>query len=287
MNTFKDIWADLVDKRLWPVALILVSALVAVPLVLSTSAPDAGVAPAPQASASAAARVPVPGSGSPVSDVSGTTYVGPVSGANKDPFLPHGASGGSAVGASASESGLTTMPGLVASGGAGSAGSTISGSTGSTGSGSTGSTGSGSTGSGSTGTGSTGSGSAGSPTIPGVPSVRPNVVAALQFGLLGGARTYRRVAELTPLPSPTSPAVVYLGQTRRGESAFLVSAEVTPRGQGRCTPSRGVCSTLYLKPGQVEYLTAQTTAGRQIRYRLKFIERVVPVKVTAPAPSAG
>lgn len=276
MNTFKNIWADLVDKRLWPVALILVGALVAVPLVLSTSAPDAGVAPAPQASASAAAPVPVPGSGSPVSDVSGTTYVGPVSGANKDPFLPHGASGGSAGGVSASKSGLTTMPGLVASGGAGSADSTISGSTGS-----------GSTGTGSTGTGSTGSGSTGSPTIPGVPSVRPNVVAALQFGLLGGARTYRRVAELTPLPSPTSPAVVYLGQTRRGESAFLVSAEVTPRGQGRCTPSRGVCSTLYLKPGQVEYLTAQTTAGRQIRYRLKFIERVVPVKVTAPAPSAG
>jgi hypothetical protein len=276
MNTFKDIWADLVDKRLWPVALILVGALVGVPLVLSTSAPDAGVAPVPQASASAAAPVPVPGSGSPVSDVSGTTYVGPVSGANKDPFLPHGASGGSAGGASASKSGLTTMPGLVASGGAASAGSTISSSTGS-----------GSTGSGSTGSGSTGSGSTGSPTIPGVPSVTPNVVAALQFGLLGGARTYRRVAELTPLPSPTSPAVVYLGQTRRGESAFLVSAEVTPRGQGRCTPSRGVCSTLYLKPGQVEYLTAQTTAGRQIRYRLKFIERVVPVKVTAPAPSAG
>jgi len=175
----------------------------------------------------------------------------------------------------------TSMPGLVASAGSGAAGSTASGTTGS------GSTGSGSAGSGSSGSGSAGSGSTGSPTIPAVPSVKPTVVAALQFGLLGGSPTYRRVAELTPLPSPTSPAVVYLGQTRRGESAFLVSAEVTPRGQGRCTPSRGVCSTLYLKPGQVEYLTAQTTAGRPISYRLKFVERVKPVKVTEPAPQAG
>ena len=277
MNTLKDIWADLVDKRLWPVALILVGALVAVPLLLSKPATDAAVAPAPQASASAAPVPAPPGGGAPVSDVSGTAYAGPVNGAAKDPFRPKGGSGGSSdsPGGAAFSATTTSMPGITASAGAGSAGSIASGTPGSTGS------------SGSTGSGSTGSGSTGTPTIPGIPSVKPNVVAALQFGLLGGAPTYRRVAELTPLPSPTSPAVVYLGQTRRGESAFLVSAEVTPRGQGRCTPSRGVCSTLYLKPGQVEYLTAKTTAGREIRYRLKFIERVLPAKPAGSTTKAG
>lgn len=281
MNTLKDIWADLVDKRLWPVALVLVGALVAVPLLLSKPAPDTVAAPAPQASASANAPVPpVPGGGAPVSDVSGTTYAGPVNGSAKDPFLPRTpAGGGGDLTLGPSMSGAV---GTIASAGSGSSGTGSSSGSGSSGSGSTGS---GSSGSGSSGSGSPGSGTA---TAPGqIPGVRPDVVASLQFGLLGGQPRARRVAELTPLPSPTSPAVVYLGQTLRGESAFLVSAEVTPRGQGRCTPSRRVCSTLYLKPGQVEYLTAQTTAGRQIRYRLKFIERVKPAKVVEPAPAAG
>jgi hypothetical protein len=99
-------------------------------------------------------------------------------------------------------------------------------------------------------------------------------VASLEFGLLGGQARDRRVAELTPLPSPVSPAVVYLGQTRAGESAFLVSSDARALGQGRCTPNRRTCSTLFLRPGQVAYLTVNTTAGRAIRYRLKFVERL-------------
>ena len=44
MNALRDVWVDLVDKKLWPLAVALVIALVAAPVVLSNGA---GKAPAP------------------------------------------------------------------------------------------------------------------------------------------------------------------------------------------------------------------------------------------------
>ena len=41
MSFFRSLFQDLVDKRLWPVAVVLVVAAVAVPVVLSKSAPQA------------------------------------------------------------------------------------------------------------------------------------------------------------------------------------------------------------------------------------------------------
>ena len=49
-----DLWQDLRAKRLWPVALVLGAALIAVPVVLSKS-PDAQPAPAPEANATSTA----------------------------------------------------------------------------------------------------------------------------------------------------------------------------------------------------------------------------------------
>ena len=37
MSILRNVWADLVGKRLWPVALLLVGALVAVPVLLGGS----------------------------------------------------------------------------------------------------------------------------------------------------------------------------------------------------------------------------------------------------------
>ena len=55
MKTFLlDLWHDLRAKRLWPVALVLAAALVAVPVVLSKSS-DAPPAPAPDTSVQAEA----------------------------------------------------------------------------------------------------------------------------------------------------------------------------------------------------------------------------------------
>jgi len=57
MTFFKDLLADLISKRLWPVAIALLVALVAVPTVLSKSdKPDGSALAAAQAAAARAAR---------------------------------------------------------------------------------------------------------------------------------------------------------------------------------------------------------------------------------------
>lgn len=96
----------------------------------------------------------------------------------------------------------------------------------------------------------------------------------MRFGLAGSELELRRVPELAPLPSRTSPVVVYMGQTKDEEAAFLVSADVVPSG-GRCSPDPKVCSTLYLKVGETVSLTVSTTAGKEIRYAMQFVKRVV------------
>src|SRR5206468_642806 len=55
MSLVNNLWKDMVDKRLWPVALVLVVALVAIPVVLAKPAPKGPAAPTPVASASSPA----------------------------------------------------------------------------------------------------------------------------------------------------------------------------------------------------------------------------------------
>ena len=247
LSNFRGLWEELVDRRLWPVAAGLLVALVAIPLLLLKSAPEQPVSASP---AAAPASVVASPAGVKISDVSGSAYAGAVRGSTKNPFKPQGIS----ASASSSSSVGTTA---------------TSASTGSTGSG-TGSTGS--TGSTSQGGGQGG----GKPDTPKTPppggDVSPDVVAMLEFGLAGEKPKKRRVPEFTPLPSSTSPVVVYMGQSNDDEATFLVSSDVTPAGDGRCFPDDRTCSTLYLKPGDVAYLTAATNDGQPVRYRLKFIK---------------
>lgn len=42
--------------------------------------------------------------------------------------------------------------------------------------------------------------------------------------------------------------VVYLGQTREDESAFLVNQAIGQRGEGNCVPNKIDCSIVYLRP---------------------------------------
>lgn len=260
MSSLRNLWVDLVDKRLWPVAAALVVALVAIPLLLAKPAPQAP--PARPAVEAVPAPAP-PAGGTAIADVSGTAFLGPVKGPGKDPFAPLRApatASGSVAGASTAASSVASV--ATAVGGSGASAATTTGSSPSAG---------GSTGSGSS-SGTTGPKPPGAATP--VAGVSPAAVASIQFGLLGGTPTRRRIVELAALPSPTSPAIVYLGQTKQGQAAFLISSDVTARGQGRCAPSAKLCSTLYLTAGQVEYLNVATTAGQVVRYRLSFLGRI-------------
>lgn len=250
LPNFRGLWEELVDRRLWPVAAVLLLALVAIPLLLLKSAPELPP-PAPGAPVSAPARM----AGSPaevaISDVSGTAYAGAVRGSVKNPFKPQGIPA-----AASSDSGSgSSVPSTASSGSGGASGS--------------GSTGAG-TPQGGTGTGG---GETGTPKTPPPDSgVSPDVVATIEFGLAGAKPKKSEVPEFTPLPSSTSPVVVYMGQSNDDEATFLVSSDVTPSGDGRCFPDDKTCSTLYLKPGDVAYLTAGTNDGQPVKYRLKFIK---------------
>jgi hypothetical protein len=81
MNAFvRNVWRDLVDKRLWPVALVLVLALVAIPVVLANEPPKSAAPATPVASADPPALVATPAA------IRSNTGGAPVEGEFKDPF---------------------------------------------------------------------------------------------------------------------------------------------------------------------------------------------------------
>jgi hypothetical protein len=87
-------------------------------------------------------------------------------------------------------------------------------------------------------------------------SVAMNVVDAT------GARTLANAVRLSPLPSASNPLVEYLGVLRSGRGAsFLVNPGTVAQGPGLCLPSGSDCQLLVLKPGQIEALGVHTSGA--------------------------
>jgi hypothetical protein len=217
MSGARGLLRDLIERRLWPVAVLLLVAAVAVPIYLGrSSAQDGAVAPLataqPDATASKAA-------------VSIETQAElDRRGAVRNPFKQlhvHKAATKSIPSAAATSSPATdptAAPG------------------GSTGSGSDGSvpplT---SGGSGGAGTG-TGTGTA---TTPATDPFDTHHLT-LRFGHADAAalKTYRDVARLSPLPTAENPFFVYTGVLKDGKTAvFLLSSDAVASGDGKCQPS--------------------------------------------------
>jgi hypothetical protein len=271
---------DLVDKRLWPVALVLVIALIAVPVVLGRSsapAAPATVPPAPAGSAVAASGAGAAGSVLPGQAVvslqqpltGGVRYRrGPV----RNPFVQHHLakvdSVPSTLVASASPTAGAAGSPVRSSGGSGSAGSSpastpasdpFAGSP-----------------SGSPVPGSSPAPSSGTkPTAPkGSQGTDANDVyrVSLRFGEAGDQRTIRDVARLTPLPSSSDPFFVFLGVLKDGKTAvFLVSSDATATGDGSCKPRATNCETIQLKAGDTEFFDLSTGTAGVIQYQLDLL----------------
>jgi hypothetical protein len=232
----RNVVSDLVDRRLWPVALVLVAALIAVPVLLVKKPASNSSPSAPQGVASA----PGPASGTQPVDLAHPAG-GPVVGNLKNPFqqqhLPKATSAssgsGGALGPAKPQSGGGT-------GGAQPDGTTTPG-----------------------GTGGSGGGSGGSTTT-------PSGTLEVRFGLAQGHRARRDVSPGSPLPSPTNPLLVYLGKSKDGKAAFLVSSDAQPQGDGQCKPDKSICSTLYLKTGGTEFFDVTGPAGT-VQYELEAL----------------
>ena len=263
MNTLTDplkrIARDLVDKKLWPVAVLLLAAIVAVPFLIGggspsddAAAPVAVVAPAPGA----------PGSKSLITvidDGDGGKDTRP--GRIKDPFYdppeppaPESASGASPAGS------------------AGSAGPAAAPSTG----------------------GGAPTGGA-SPAPSSSPETTPQPTSPKPAAASGYYRTVARwyeserskarpITRLTPFGGVEDPAALYLGVTKSDASyaVFLLGPNATSTGDAECEKTD--CRVIGLKTGQSQVVTVQPPDGSAARtYRLE----VASVKaVTTDAATA-
>ena len=250
MSVPRNMLKELVDRKLWPIALVLIIALVAVPVLLTKKAstdivtPPTG--PLPYSSGTTLPAISV-------KTASGNSNLG---GKGRNPFTPQHVA-------------TTATTATVASVTTPSTGTTTT-STGTTGISGTGST------SGS-GTSSSGSGSGGTPaptpTTPaptpapkpaptGLTSTQAYHVSLAITTANGGVNTIDPLERLSILPSKQQPMLVELGVLQGGHSVvFVVEPGTVVSGAGSCTPGPIDCEILTLNAGQTEGISKQTGSG--------------------------
>jgi hypothetical protein len=256
MSAITNVWRQLVQRRLWPVAIVLIAGLAAVPLLLAQE-------PEPTASAPA----PAPAGGADDDALIGQPIVAKVTatsdrkrrkviGASKNPFgLPPEADNGSAAAANV-DGGVVTQTGDDTKGT----------------------------------DGSTGGGTAPStpvapstpiapstPVTPSEPKPAPKRYAVqeltVRFGTADGVAR-QSLKRLQPLPSAEEPVLIYMGVLKDGKTAvFMVDHGVEPVGDGECRPTPEQCETIRLKEGETEFLDVKDETGNIVnQYQLDLIK---------------
>jgi hypothetical protein len=232
MNVVTTTWRQLVRRRLWPVAVLLVAALAAVPVLLARE---------PELPAPPTDPVPVV---SEADDTIAEPVVAKVTaqdrdrrrrvlGAAKDPFEP-------APPAKKAKKAKTDTPKPKAD--AGSPEPKVST------------------------PGATGQGSppisvgGGGIVTPVEPAPKKKYYEAGTIIVRFGDATQEQldrfvVKKLGPVPDDELPLLVYMGLTKNGKKArFLVDAAVEPDGDGDCKPHPASCETIELSVGETEFL---------------------------------
>jgi hypothetical protein len=260
MNSFLlDLWHDLREKRLWPIAALLLVATAAVPVVLLQKAQPAGT-PAPSATQA-----------QPVADKLPTVTLDDIGNkvpsdltafktSQRNPFKP-----------------LKDLPKVdkgasttVTRGKASSSASSSSSSSGS-GSGSGGSTG---------GTSAGGSGSGGGAgSYVGPKTTYFTYRADISFGTPGKEKTTKQLETFSLLGDEKNPAAMFMGISDDHKYAVFTvdTARYTSNGEHQCKPSEDRCELIYLKVDEDSNETTFTSLDGQTTYNLKIlaIKRIV------------
>lgn len=271
MTFVRNILSDLVQKRLWPVAVALVVALVAVPVLLGRDSSSQTTTPTPENATGAS--TPKTSMAAVKVDADSSTAARNRGGDVRNPFK--GPKTPTAQTATATPTSSSPSP-------------TTQTSTGSTGS-----------------TGST-TPTHSAPTAPATsattttPVTKPTPVTApatdplaayrvsLSFGRIAHVKTSDDVARLTPLPSTKHPVVLFLGVLSDGKtSVFLVGTETLATGDGACRLIANACKTIELKPGEAETF-ATKVGGTTVRYaiRVTSVERATAASHQAVVTAA-
>lgn len=266
----RNVIGDLVEKRLWPVAVALIVAIVAIPLVLArggASAPAPATQPSGAATGTPEPAVRLVDAGAGTRDRAGRV---------RNPFGSTGASAASASGSATAAPAVPASASVSASGASSSAGTAEV-----------------------TAPAATSSASAAassSPAASSLPAASPapatpktstttttaksnsgtsaTYSVAVRFGRTdGGRQTLRNIARLTALPTAKAPVVSLLGVLRDGRTAVLkVGANATASGNGTCKPSAARCTTVELKAGDAEYFRVAVAGSDTVAwYYLKLL----------------
>jgi hypothetical protein len=219
MNAVTSIWRQLVRRRLWPVAVLLVAALAAVPVLLARDAQPvaAPVDPAPAVTAKADDTIAEPVVAKVEAADRGRRRR--VLGARKDPFQPAPVKKQKLAKQADATADETTPTDSTSGGGGGST----------------------------------------APSGPVAPTPKPKVYPAdsllIRFGDAESDQLPKMVLrKLKPLPDDETPLLVYMGLTDHGKKAkFLVDDALEVTGDGTCKPHPSNCEMIELAAGETEF----------------------------------
>jgi hypothetical protein len=246
---------DLVEKRLWPVAAVLLIALLAIPVLLSNPADEqpapvsTAVTPAVAAgNASSAFQPAVSTEGKKSSEIRKKLE----GFETKDPFKPQNLGGGG----SSAAGGSVEVQGGDATAGGGSTDSSVADSP------PLGTSGGGAAGGGSS------TDTSGTPTQS--ETFYYTYTADVRFGKEGNLDR-KTLNQFRSLPSSEDPVVVFMGVKEDGETAiFLLSSAASSTGEGNCEPD-DTCTFLYMKKGDKQRLEAVNENDEVVTYELVLL----------------
>jgi hypothetical protein len=251
MSVITNVWQQLVRRRLWPVAVLLLGGLVATPVLLKQ---DPAPVPQPPVSLPATAKSDDNATATPVVAVADAADARRrhVLGARKDPFRP-----APTPKAKTADTATTTAP--AADSPAVPDGPSATG-----------------------GTSTPGGGGGTSAPAPKKKTTYPADSLTVRFGSGDGNLDRFTLEKLEALPKETDATatdltslVVYTGLSKDGKEAlFLVDASVDAQGDGHCeSDGGGGCSVLHLRAGETEFLdlTDATTGTSTAGYELDLV----------------
>ena len=254
MSALSNIIKELRERKLWPIAIGLVVALVAVPVLLSKKAPTNLVVPQPTGGLPYST-----GSSLPAISVKTTNGASKLAGRGRDPFAPQHVATTATTASATPTTPTTSAP-----------------STGTTGGSTPVTTSDGGSSPAAPVTTSPAPAPTPTPTTPApttpkpAPKPAPSGLTAKQTYQVslaitnsgGGLNTINPLERLSVLPSVKQPLLVELGVLQGGKQVlFAVEPGAAVGGPGTCTPGPIDCEILSLAPGQTEGVSKQTPTG--------------------------
>ena len=253
MNLITDTWRGLVRRKLWPVALLLVAALVAVPLTLAKT-PEVEPAPANLAAVAGDEGIPATYVTSAADEEADTETTGKrrrTLGKNKDPFepapLPKAKKKKSAKKQATTTSTENPTPKTETSGGGSSA------------------------------PGPTAPVATATPTA--TPKPAPLNSIRVRFSKVAEGESAEQpksqlVERFEVLPDEENPVLVYRGVENGGKVAiFELTGNVTVEGDGECEPTPENCQYLRLRAGETQFITITDTGeATDAQYQIDLVK---------------